>query len=637
MANYYLDNEDLQFYVKQGIDWDPIVEITEYGYRAEDGHANAAEGQEFYEEVAEMLGQFVAEEIAPHVAEIDAEGVRLVDGEAHLPAKLQDIFEQIKELDLHSMCLPRELGGMNAPMLLYYVNSEIMARADVSTMAHYGFHGGIAMAMLMFSILEGSTDFDNETYRITKTRFADYIEEIAQGKAWGCMDITEPGAGSDMGALRSRGEQDDAGNWFVSGEKIFITSGHGKYHFVIARTEKVQDPDDPMSGLKGLSMFLVSTYTEDANGKRTRIAPIERVEEKLGHHGSVTATVNFDHTPAQLIGERGEGFKHMLTLMNNARIGVGFESLGLCEAAYRKARDYAAERPSMGKNIDQHEMIADYLDEMYTDIQGIRALAMHAAFHEELSTKIGLVLKFMPPAYEERRPELERQLKISRAAGRRVTPLLKYLASEKAVEMGRRCIQIHGGNGYIVEYGAEKLLRDALVMPIYEGTSQIQSLMAMKDTLVGVMKNPQGFVKRLAECRVKAYSGKNPLARRVARIQQISTGVQQYLITRTASDKVRSLSGKPITEWPSSFVKNWDPKKDFACAMLHAERLTQLLADEVICEILLEQAGKHPERGEVLERYLERAEPRCAYLQEVITSTGNRLLAKLKNGANAAE
>ncbi len=632
MANYYLDNEDLQYYMKQGIDWEPIVEITEYGYRAADGHANAAEATQFYEEVAEMLGQFVAEEIAPHVAEIDAEGVRLQDGEAQVPAKLRQIFEQIKDLDLHAMCLPRELGGMNAPMLLYYVNSEVMARADVSTMAHFGFHGGIAMAMLMFSILEGSTEFDNEKLEITKTRFADYIEEIVAGQAWGCMDITEPGAGSDMGALRARGEVDDDGQWTVSGEKIFITSGHGKYHFVIARTEKVENPDDPMSGLRGLSMFLVPTYTEDADGNRVRIAPMERVEEKLGHHGSVTATVNFDRTPAHLIGRRGEGFKHMLTLMNNARIGVGFESLGLCEAAYRKARDYAAQRPSMGKTIDQHEMIADTLDEMYTDIQGIRALAMHAAYHEELSTKIGLVLKFMPPAYEARRAELEEQLKISRAAGRRVTPLLKYLASEKAVEMGRRCIQIHGGNGYIVEFGAEKLLRDALVMPIYEGTSQIQSLMAMKDTLVGIMKNPQGFVKRLAQCRVKAYSAREPLARRVARIQQVSTGVQQYLITRTASDKFRSLSGKPLTEWPNSFLKDWDPKRDFSCAMLHAERLTRLLADEVICEILLDQAVKHPERADVLERYLERAEPRCAHLQNVITTTGNRLLAKLNSG-----
>ncbi|MFH2008921.1 MAG: acyl-CoA dehydrogenase family protein [bacterium] len=631
MANFYLDNEDLQFYMKKGIDWGPIVEITEYGYQAEDGHKSAEEGRQFYEEVAEMLGGFVAEEIAPHVAEIDEQGVRMEGGEALLPDRLQDIFDQIKELDLHSMCLPRELGGMNCPMMLYFFNSEMIARADVSTMAHYGFHGGIAMALLMFSILEGTTEFDNQSYKIVKTRFGKEIAEIARGDAWGCMDITEPSAGSDMAALRARGEQDEAGNWFVTGEKIFITSGHGKYHFVIARTEKAGDPDDPMAGLKGLSMFLVPTY-EEKGGKRTRIAPIERLEEKLGHHGSVTATVNFDRTPAHLIGGRGEGFKHMLTLMNNARLGVGFESLGLCESAYRLAKEYAAERPSMGKPIARHEMIADYLDEMKTDIQGLRAMAMYGAWHEELAAKINLVLKFMPPAYESRRGELERQLKVSRAAGRRVTPLLKYLASEKAVEMGRRCIQIHGGNGYIKEYGAEKLLRDAMVMPIYEGTSQIQSLMAMKDTLVAVMKNPQGFVKRMATVRLRALSAADPLARRVAKIQQLSTSVQQHLITRTATDKLKSLQGQPITEWPRSFLKSWDPKKDFACAMLHAERLTQLLADEAICEVLLEQGSKHPERREVLERYLERAEPRCRFLHETITSTGDRLLASL-NGA----
>lgn len=631
MASFYHDNEDLQFYLKKGLNWSPLVEITEYGFASDEGHKNLEEALEFYEEVAEMVGGFVAEEIAPHVAEMDEEGVRLEGGEGHLPARMQEIFDQIKELDLHGLCLPRELGGMNAPMILYYFLSEMFARADVSTMAHYGFHGLIAMAMLMLSIQEGSTELDPETLRITQTRFEKEIREIAMGKAWGSMDITEPSAGSDMAALRTRGEQDDEGNWFVTGEKIFITSGHGKYHFVIARTEKTGDPDNPMAGLKGLSMFLVPTYREDDQGHRTRIAPIDRIEEKLGHHGSVTATVIFDHTPAQLIGKRGEGFKYMLVLMNNARIGVGFESLGLCESAYRKARDYAAERPSMGKTIDQHEMIADTLDEMATDIQGLRALAMHAAYHEELATKTKLVLDNLPPAYASRRTELERQHRLSKAASRRVTPLVKYLASEKSVEMARRCIQIHGGNGYIKEYGAEKLLRDAMVMPIYEGTSQIQSLMAMKDTLTAVLKNPQGFVKRMAQVRLRARTASDPLERRVARISEHATGAVQHLITRTATDKLRTLRGKPLGKWPAALRGQWNPKRDFAAAMLHAERLTRLLADEVICEILLEQAKRHPERKEVLERTLERAEPRCRFLHDQITHTGNRLLSQLSD------
>jgi hypothetical protein len=600
----------------------------------EGGHANAEEAVELYREVAEMVGEFVAEEIAPHAAAIDRAGVHLAGGEAVLPPEMNAIFAKIKDLDLHGMCLPRELGGMNAPMLLYFINSEMFARADVSVMAHHGFHGGIAMAMLMFSANEGSTEFDAETMQITRTRFAEQIAEIAAGKAWGCMDITEPDAGSDMAALRAVGEQDADGNWTVTGQKIFITSGHGKYHFVIARTEKPGDPDDPYAGLGGLSFFLVKSYDDNPDGTRTWHTSFDRIEEKLGHHGSVTAAQTFDKTPALLVGKRGEGFKQMLLLMNNARVAVGFESIGLCEAAYRLAKAYAEERPSMGKTIDRHEMIADYLDEMRTDIQGLRAMAMHCAMREEMTAKEKIRLAYMPPADDVEKTALERKIKRLETRARRMTPLLKYLASEKAVEMARRCVQIHGGNGYMQEYGAEKLLRDALVMPIYEGTSQIQALMAMKDTLGGIIKDPQGFVTRIAQTRWRALSSRDSLERRVARLQQLSLGVQRHLMTKTATDKFRSLQGQPLTEWPSRFLKNWNPKTDFAFAMLHAERLTKLLADEAICEVLLAQAKAHPERRDVLERYLERAEPRCRYWADEITTTGARLLADL-TGADA--
>ena len=443
------------------------------------------------------------------------------------------------------------------------------------------------------------------------------------------MDITEPNAGSDMARLSAFGAQDEDGNWFVTGQKIFITSGHGKYHFVIARTEKVEDPNDPLSGLKGLSMFLVPTYEEDEDGNRTRIVEMDRLEEKLGHHSSVTASLQFDRAPAHLIGERGEGFRYMLLLMNGARLGVGFECIGVMEAAYRLALGYAQERPSMGKTIDKHEMIADYLDEMRTDTQGIRAIAMRAAEAEEFAQKIRMRLRLAPPEDEVEKKRLQRLEKKRSRLARRITPLLKYLAAEKAVEHARRCVQIHGGNGYTTEYGAEKLLRDAMVMPIYEGTSQIQSLMAMKDTLMGIMKNPQAFARKLAQARWRSLSAGDPLERRVAKLQALSMSAQRHLMTKTATDKLSSLTGKPIAEWPDRFLKNWDPKKDFAYAMLHAERLTKLLADEVIGETLLLQAQAHPDRREVLERYLERAEPRSRFLHDEITTTGARLLRKL--------
>jgi alkylation response protein AidB-like acyl-CoA dehydrogenase len=640
MPNFYADNSDLQYYVDHFIDWEPLVRLTEYDWTAPDGFRNVEDALEFYRGVLDLVGNFVAEQIAPKSEQLDREHPTLEDGIVSFPAVQNEIFEQIKALELHGMCLPRELGGMNAPFLLFMVANELFARADVSVTAHHGFHGGMAMAMLLFSVMEGTTEFDAAAGQIGQTRFEDAIREIIRGEAWGSMDITEAGAGSDMGALRAKGEQDAEGNWLVTGEKIFITSGHAKYHFVIARTEKAVEGADAFAGLQGLSMFLAPAFETDASGNRVHFATFEKLEEKLGHHGSATVSINFDRTPAWIIGKRGDGFKLMLQLMNNARVGVGFECLGLCENAYRLAADYAAERPSMGKTIDRHEMIADYLDEMKTDIQAIRAISVAGAYHEEMGKKLDLMMQFKPPANDAERARMERQSKKHQAKARSLTPLVKYLAAEKAVEISRRCIQIHGGFGYSIEYGAEKLLRDAIVMPIYEGTSQIQSLMAMKDNLMGVIKNPSGFFADAAKARWTARTSSDSLERRVAKLKVLASSALQFLLSRLAGKKIAGLRGEAITDWPSAF-KQWDPKKDFALAMLHAERLTQILTDVAVCEQFYAQAKKDAARGDVLARYLERAEPRCKYLHEQITTTGLRLLGELaaaeRNQAAAAE
>lgn len=627
MANYFTDNDDLLYYFDRGLDWEPLVKATERNVEGE--RTPVADTVASYRDMAEMVGRFTADDVAPNGVAIDKEEFKLENGEAVLPQRMIALFDRIKALDLHWMCVPRELGGMNSPLLLYFINTEMFSRADVSITAHHSFHGGIALALLIFSIREGSTKFEGS--QITETRFRDAIEEVARGDAWGTMCITEPDAGSDMAQLRTVGEQDEHGNWFVTGQKIFITSGHGKYHFVIARTEKAaaSDPDNPLAGLGGLSFFLVPAWHEDEHGRKHRTVTIDRLEHKLGHHGSCTCALTFDRSPAFLLGQRGEGFKYMLTLMNNARLGVGFESLGLCEAAYRMAKAYAAERPSMGKTIDRHEMIADMLDEMQTDIQGIRALAMYSAVNEELATKYELFANHVAKD-EVQRKHIERRAREHKANARRTTPLLKYIASEKAVEMARRNMQIHGGNGYMKEYGAEKLLRDSLVMPVYEGTSQIQSLMAMKDTLGAVMKQPQEFVKKLAQARWRSLSARDALERRVAKIQHISLDAVQFLVRKTATDKFRSLSGKPLSQWKRAVTSDWNPKRDFAYAMLHAERLTRILTDAAICEVLLEQSKRHPDRAEVLERYLVRAEPRCRHLLDEIQTTGAELIARLQ-------
>ena len=625
--NYYLDNDDLRFYVEKAIDWEPLVRLTERDFKSADAFENTEEALTFYKDALEMFGKFVANEIGPRIQELDTTDPEIVDGQVRGSDAFEAIFEKAKELGLHMLAIPRELGGMNAPLVLYMMNSELMARADASTMTHFGFHGGIALALLVYSIHEGTTTFNQETLEIEETRFVDAIQEIMMGEAWGSMDITEPNAGSDMAALRTRGFQDEDGNWFVTGQKIFITSGHGKYHIVIARTED-SDDDGPMAGLKGLSTFLVRGYEDTPEG-RVHHVTVDRLEEKLGHHASPTCSVIFENAPAELIGERGEGFKHMLLLMNNARIGVGFECIGICEAAQRLARDYAAERGSMGKTIDKHEMIAEFLEDMDTETRAIRALAVTAVYNEEMAQKIGMMLEAKKDIPELERARLEKELARCKRLTRRVTPLLKYHASEKAVEFAKWGIQIHGGVGYTKEYGAEKLLRDAMVMPIYEGTSQIQGLMAMKDTLGGIMKRPQKFMRKLADARWRSLSERDPRARSLAKLQYNSLSAQQHLVMRTARDKFDLVRQRPLNEWADELRHNWDPKRDFSYAMLHAERLIRLLIDEAIAEILYDQMIEFPEREELFDRFVEIAEPRSRYNLDILLNRGQRLLDKL--------
>ncbi len=633
MPNFFSDNDDLQFYFDRALDWSSLVEVVERGYRVADGPKDVAEAVATYREVLQLIGEVTAEEIAPRAARIEAEPPRLENGEVVQGAAMREIFKRLHSLDLQRVPIPRELGGMNAPFLVEFLSQELFARADLSAMVHHTFHAGIAVALLTYSLNEGSTKLDPETGSILETRFAAEIDEIARGAAWGSMDITEPGAGSDMAALRTFAEQDEAGNWTVSGEKIFITSGHGKYHIVIARTEKPAGGSDPFAGLGGLSLFLVKAYDDAPDGTRTRHVKIDRLEEKMGQHGSVTAALVFERAPAELIGKRGEGFKYMLILMNNARLAIGFQSLGVCEAAHRMASAYAATRVSMGKPIARHEMIADFLDEMRTDIQAMRALAVHAAYHEEMSRRLAFVEKHGGSPAEIR--QLAR-IGEHQAKARRATPLLKHFAAERAVDMARRAIQIHGGIGYMREIGAERLLRDSMVAPIYEGTTQIQALMATKDTLGAILKRPQAFVTRRAQTRWRVMSARDELERRVAKISDLSLSAQQHLVTRTATSKLRTLADVPVAGWPQALSQKWDPKRDFAYAMLHADRLTKLLTDELIGEILLDQARRFPERRELLERWIERAEPRCRMLHDEITTTGARLLASLAGDAAPA-
>ncbi len=611
--NYLTDNADLLWYIDKGVDWDQLISLLEMN-PDENPYEDSDDAREMFRAVLEMVGEFAATEIATRAAEIDRKGIQMVDGEVVFPSEINEIMEGIQALDIHGMCLPRELGGANLPLLIYMMTAELFSRADVSVMTHHSFHGGMATAMLLYSLVEGTTELDDKG-RVVKTRFQDAIAQIAAGDAWGAMDLTESDAGSDLGALRTKAELDEDGAWHITGQKIFITSGHARYHFVIARS------DGP--GLEGLSLYLVDWEEGGVS--------ISNIEEKIGHHGSATVTVVFEDAVGELIGERGAGFRQMLLLMNGARIGVGFEGIGISEASTRLAAEYAAQRPSMGKTIDKHEMIADYLCEMRTETDAVRALGIESAIDQERYQRYRMFLLLG----EDRPSDLEitpEQLKALEWKARLTTPLLKYIASENAVKHARMAIQIHGGVGYTREYGAEKLLRDALVLPIYEGTSQIQALMATKDALGDLTRRPGAFLRDLAVTRRRMLTG-DPLGKAVARIHWLGLQAKQHLMLKVAGGK---LKGVPPQQWGKA-MKHWDPKNDFSYALLHAERLTRMLADDAICRVLYRQSRNDPERGDLLSRYLERAEARCNYELDRIKNTGERLLQTLAEDRHAEE
>jgi alkylation response protein AidB-like acyl-CoA dehydrogenase len=637
-SNFFLDNDDLRFQISR-LDWATLVDLQEQLFLDEDRHGTGADGRAFYEEILTTLGEFIAREVAPHERELDQHPT-LKNGEVGETARMKKIFAGLADLGAFGITLPRRLGGMNAPLFINQILMELLTRADASVPGQFAFYGGIASALLFYSNEEGSVVYEGGVP--VKSRFDDAITRIGEGREWGAMVLTEPQAGSDLARLQAKGTLQADGTWRLSGQKIFITAGHGEHHIVIARSED----ETTHPGLKGLSLFYVPAHVDD-NGKAVpKDAPgakknlsVGGIEHKMGQRSCVAATIHYEDSVAELIGMRGDGFRLMLVLMNNARIGVAFEALGTCEASLRTARAYAEERVSMGKPIARHEMIADYLDEMDVAIRALRAATFEAGFHEEASMRLKLLVKVRPPANEDDRKKLEKKAKDYGARSRELTPLIKYFGGEESVRQARMAMQLFGGSGYIIETGVEKLLRDALVIPVYEGTSQIQSLMALKDNLLGVLKNPTKFARDIAEARFAALSSTDPLDKAVARMKVTTLSAMQTILSRIATDKLGTVKGQPVTSWRGLIAGEWDPTRDFSFGMLHAERLTKLLCYNQFAEILVRQAhacaatADGAERREIAERFVERFEPRGkGVLLEIEASSGGLVTRLLGRG-----
>ena len=354
--------------------------------------------------------------------------------------------------------LPRKYGGLNCPILIYTMATEIVSRADASLMNMFGLQG----------IAETINAFANDEIK------DEVLPRFASGEVTGAMVLTEPDAGSDLQAVRLRAHQDEDGNWRLNGVKRFITNGCGEILLTLARSE----PDLPDG--RGLSLFI---------SERSEHIKVRHLEHKLGIHGSPTCELVYEDAPARLIGERQRGLiTYVMALMNGARVGIAAQSLGIAEAAYRMARDYAHKRQQFGIPIEQLPAVAEMVTDMQIAIEAARALTYETSRICDLENNNQRLVEFGDLDAEEKKRR-KKETRVLKRLNAMLTPMSKYYASEMAIRVADTALQVLGGSGYMQDYPAERYLRDARITTIYEGTSQLQILAASRGVSSGVFES----------------------------------------------------------------------------------------------------------------------------------------------------
>jgi alkylation response protein AidB-like acyl-CoA dehydrogenase len=560
-VNFFTDNDDLQFHFRQGVAWDRFVPLWEEGFRFEDGPRSLDEARELYDETLREVGQYAAREIAPHAREIDEQGVAFVDARVvHPPALLRNI-EGLKKLGVMGVNLPRDLGGSNFPMTAGTFLAEVLSRSCTNTFLLHVFHQAPAVPIARFG---------------TREQAERWVPRLAAGEISGSVAMTEPDAGSDVGNVSTTAVPED-GHWRVTGRKQFITNGCGDVSVVLARTEPGS------KGLEGLSLLVVPRVENGRDNFR-----VARPEKKMVIRGSATCELSFEGSCAELLGPRGAGFSEILTFMNEARMAVAIQGLGIAEAAWRAARAYAERRVQMGKPIARHEMVADMLLDMETELAALRALVYRCV---QLQDRIlGL----------ERGKGDARELAALKRALRDRTPLLKWFGSERVLWITRTAVQVHGGYGVVQDYDVERHYRDALILPIYEGTSQIQALMSLKDQARWATERPW----RLFTGAVSVEAAPDVLGDGVRDLAAEYNRALRYVLRHRG--------------------------RDLAFARLQAERLTAMLAHTRAAEALAAHAPASARHRRLAERFVARTLPLLRMHGDVIRSGDHSTLESLQ-------
>ncbi len=456
MANFFADNDDIKFLFEH-FDMAELAKLQEDGFSSDCDYApqDEADTVDNYRRILDLIGEVAGDMIAPNAEQIDHEGNTLNDdGTVTLHPLVQENMDRLTQADMMGFTLPYKYGGLNCPHLVYTMATEIIARADTSLTNLFGLQG----------IAETVYAFANEEIR------DEVLPKFADGEVTGAMVLTEPDAGSDLQAVRLRAHQDEDGNWLLNGVKRFITNGCGEILLTLARSE----PE--ISDGRGLSLFI---------SERSERVKVRHLESKLGIHGSPTCELVYDNTPARLIGERQRGLiTYVLALMNGARVGIAAQSLGVAEAAFRLARTYANSRQQFGGPIERLPAVAEMITDMRVHVEAARALAYATARSCDDEMTNLRKLEWADLDKEEKKARKKRSRTLKRLNSM-LTPMAKYYCSEMSCKVADTAVQVLGGSGYMKDYAAERYLRDARITTIYEGTSQLQVVAAVRGVSSG--------------------------------------------------------------------------------------------------------------------------------------------------------
>lgn len=469
MANFFLDNKDVQFHLGHEM-MRKIVELKEGGFAEKDMYdtapQNFEDAMDSYRRVLEIVGEIAGDIIAPNAEGVDQEGPRVENDRVIYAKGTSENLKAITDAGLSGFTLPRKYNGLNMPLTCFVMANEVMSRADAG-----------------FENLWGLQDCAETLNEFADDEIKDlFLPWVSEG-ATCAMDLTEPDAGSDLGAVMLKATyNEEKQTWYLNGVKRFITNGDGHVSLVLARTE------EGTSDARGLSMLV--------HDKRDGGIKVRRIENKMGIKGSPTCELVFTDAPARLVGSRRMGLiKYVMSLMNAARLGIGAQSIGLCEAAYREALKYAHERAQFGKPIVQFAAVAEMLSNMKAKVQGARALLY------ETTRFVEIYKQYSHIAHERSlEPEERQEQKFYNRIADGLTPLVKLFSSEYANQLAYDSIQIHGGSGFMKDYACERHYRDARIMNIYEGTSQLQVVAAINAVTKGI------FIEQIARYEALTYS-----------------------------------------------------------------------------------------------------------------------------------